>query len=457
MDALIVASVIGLGYFLNTQNESNSKAINKVRDTVPNAESFPNPNFDEVNNLLQDNADKKYTNLDKMGNAEAWNADIGKYAEPLAILNQSSTMIPIKKSQEKDLQAYRNNQRSGVVDDNIIRYKVPIPEVSLTPKGPQGSPATPVLPFFRGSPKGSIKMDTPSIQVEKFTFDEKYYKNKKEIPSLYDLAPQQLVSSSFPDQMDQSRFTTSFMRNGVLPFPQENVPAILPEYVRPETRTIDETRTKNNPKISYRGRVNTGEEPVKSRACPLTNFKRKGTDLTSNKQTSITTAPVPKEMYTKSEYRAPPCNKFSTSYVGNGSKGDFKEIYHDSEYGIKQKLTTIYSGIDHAVTTVNVKDEMSRSEWYNNPREQYGKPTSSYTPAGGIQKEGAKRGITTHQGNRRFITEKEYVGTGSPSVKNMGAIGIQTKTNNNTSADISARIDPTIMNQLLTNKFNITL
>ena len=82
--------------------------------------------------------------------------------------------------------------------------------------------------------------------------------HKKEVGNMFELQKENVFRMpNVPEDYRKSRYNISNTKNSLLPIKQIRVKPIdeAEEIVRPEYKTVDQLRSKNNPKITYQGRA----------------------------------------------------------------------------------------------------------------------------------------------------------------------------------------------------------
>jgi hypothetical protein len=107
-----------------------------------------------------------------------------------------------------------------------------------------------MMPFFGAKIKGG---GAPADIVSRYNGMDKM--SKQVLEAEQNGKQNTYGSSAFTTLVNQDRFNTSMYEANSLPFTQNRVAPIPPEYVRPEHKTVDELRVLANPKTEDMGRI----------------------------------------------------------------------------------------------------------------------------------------------------------------------------------------------------------
>jgi hypothetical protein len=111
-----------------------------------------------------------------------------------------------------------------------------------------------MVPFFGGSVKQNMSKDLYESKLELYTGkDYGTFIPKKEQGSLFKPYKQNIYGNKpFLDTYDKSRVAVSNNKNGIIPFPQYREKPLPQDLARARYKTVDELRTKSNPKMDYK-------------------------------------------------------------------------------------------------------------------------------------------------------------------------------------------------------------
>jgi hypothetical protein len=91
-------------------------------------------------------------------------------------------------------------------------------------------------------------------------------RNKQEVEPMFELFKENIYGTpNQPEELRKERLYQSNLKTNVLPGPQVRVRSVKPEYIRPRFFSVDELRTKTNPKVEYNGRI---QGPAKGTSKP---------------------------------------------------------------------------------------------------------------------------------------------------------------------------------------------
>lgn len=310
MEALIVAAIIGTGYAMNRDGLQRTKEIKQdtkvLPQNQPNGDNIFNSNRAlEIRQEEQKQADQLFA---KSKNSEKTNVMIA--GPPAPIFNKvdySNNNLPIefndtfdKGGQYSDyIQNYTENiskqEAARVQQDKTANntYVTGAPTTggwdgidtdsygaiqSLTGEmiDPKSFKHNNMVPFFGGSVKQNVD-DTANRQLfENFTGDQSLYKEKTEIAPMFKPAANFTNINGMQNftQLNRDRYYVSNTMKNVVPVPKVYVgPGLNKGYTaapsggfqQAETRdyvlpkTVDQLRVKSNPKVSYHGRIVSGQ------------------------------------------------------------------------------------------------------------------------------------------------------------------------------------------------------
>ena len=291
MEYLITASIVGLGYIYS--NNSNKKTFKQSKKTkIPLSQKSSTYNFYDSNasfNIRQN--EQKFAN--KLFNKSKYPEDtnIITPGPPYPIINNKvdyeDKKLPIEFNSNNDIQELRINDINNLntkISNNMVNNKRE-PEsggfqgISLT-----GNPIEPgnfthnnMQPFFGSTIKQNLDEFSTRGIMENFTGTNDNYQKKQEQKPFFQ--PQKNMANVYGSQnLDGymlDRYHVSTYRENETPIEKIQVgPGLNKGYTseptggfqQPDTRdyilpkTTDEIRVKTNPKISYYGRINSGEK-----------------------------------------------------------------------------------------------------------------------------------------------------------------------------------------------------
>ena len=134
-----------------------------------------------------------------------------------------------------------------------------------------------MTPFFGAKVKQSVDVNVNQPVLENFTGVSDFFKSKKEVPTFYDGAQQNIYGQQNVTDFIRDRVVLPRNTNNIFPLEKRNVgPGInrgfdetpvggfqqldVQEFARP--RTVDDLRVKTNPKETFRGEIIPGKSLV---------------------------------------------------------------------------------------------------------------------------------------------------------------------------------------------------
>lgn len=308
MEALIIGAIVGAGYMLNKDGLQRDKIVKADSKTLP--QNVPNgKNIFESDRVLenrkieQKQADDLYQ---KSKNSEDTNVMIAGPPQPIFNkVDYSNTNLPIEfndefnkgnKYSELLLDSAKQQQKSRKVSNELANNTYvtgeptangwknmdldtygPIPSLTGNLVDAANFKHNNMVPFFGGSIKQSVD-DTAHKQVfENMTGTNYNYQEKKEIKPMFEPKANFTNINGMQNfnQINRDRYYVSNIMNNVTPAEKVYVgpglnkgytsapsggfqQADTRDYVLP--KTVDQLRTKTNPKVSYHGRVLAGQK-----------------------------------------------------------------------------------------------------------------------------------------------------------------------------------------------------
>ena len=283
MEYLLAASVIGAGYMFNNNgtNRLNSPDYsgNISKNDMPNGDNiYANRSTVKIRNEEQNRADELFA---KTKNSEKTNVMIPGPPEPIFNkVDYADTSLPIEYVDEPITQREKNMKEIEKVIGLNGRKPVSggFREISLTgePIDPKKFVHNNMVPFFGGSIKQNMDGNNRT-KLESFTGAIENYQEKKEIAPLF--KPQCNISNPYGTQslggFQNDRYVVGNKRSNVTPIEKVYVgPGLNQGYTSHPTggfqqsdtrdyvlpKTTNESRVKTNPKLTYHGRIISGEK-----------------------------------------------------------------------------------------------------------------------------------------------------------------------------------------------------
>ena len=250
MDALLIlGGIIGTGVYLDNKKKNNVD-INSMDSDVNDVKVLP-----QHNNIYDTN-----------------NYNMSKQIEEITAIDMIDSMRNDKKNIIDSTQTYNNVHRNVNLDIGDIKYSEILQDISKDDfmKNDQGIST---VPYFKGNSAPTINFDNnygfqASIGGATATTE---WRNKKEVENLGDWKmPQNIHGRQWGEGIDSdfNRYIPGTMRKGELPFDQIKVQHIdeksfdnrLIDEAIANTKNIDNLRSSNNQKATYKGRVISGNE-----------------------------------------------------------------------------------------------------------------------------------------------------------------------------------------------------
>ena len=290
MECLIVLGILGLGYKL--QSDQNIKVKKKFIDKVTKNQ-IPSPEnvytSKRAFNIFQEEQNKANVLLEKSKYPQDTN--IVTPGPPLPIMynkvdySESTLPVEFNNYQKYDNILIEDNKQNKVEEHNLIKNNERTPNtggfqgISLTgdPINPNNFTHNNMVPFFGGAVRQNLDEFSTRGIFENFTGTQDNYQKKQEQSLLFQ--PQKNMSNVYGtgslDGFMLDRYYVSNIRSNETPIEKVYVgPGLNQGYTnepsggfqQPDAqnyatpKTTDEIRVKTNPKISYYGRLVSGEK-----------------------------------------------------------------------------------------------------------------------------------------------------------------------------------------------------
>ena len=275
----LIASLIGLGYYLNKDGRKERVSIDRKK-----VSKHHKPNSKEIYN--SSTVKKSRRQEQKMADAlweksknpietniipPMFNNRKSKQLQPASMLKKSSG-VPIKESQQKIIQKEKDIVPLSKVSNTQGWNPVVKRESQYVQKRP-GFFHNNMEPFFGGSIKQNMKPDLYRTKLEHFTGAQPSYKHKREVKRLFEPVKQNIFGNQVQEDRGLERYWVSDKKPHEKPFEQIKVgPGVglkpnekgkhgFHDPYRPKFKTVDELRVK--PKGVYKGRILKGIKFVK--------------------------------------------------------------------------------------------------------------------------------------------------------------------------------------------------
>ena len=242
-----VAGLIGLGIIMNKNGKQDRKSKTEINGKY-NLNNVYNSNIsNQAMQFEKELVEKKYN--------ESKNPD-------------TTNIIP-------------NNYNQKIINEpKVEKPDVIVSKLSGAPINRQNFTHNNMVPFFGSNIKQNMSDNSNSTIMEKFTGNGDGYQNKKEVTRMFKLEKKMSNVNGFKNNLDNDilRYDAGKIRNNELPIEQIKVgPGInnkygesgvggfhqldVQELMRP--KTVDEVRTVNNPKLTFKGRIIAGKKEIK--------------------------------------------------------------------------------------------------------------------------------------------------------------------------------------------------
>jgi hypothetical protein len=268
IEVYVALSLLGIGYFINKNKKNKINVKDNVKRKVK----------DNVKDNIKDSDNSFKRNIYESNMQQKVKKDEATKGKILYDEN-----IKQKKTQKYDSVSNPYNKQSEISGkfSNMTHNNM--------------------VPFFKGTMN---KMQNKSPFLESFTGNSEVYKNKSAVESLF--VPQKDITTGMGVNTDlyQGRFQKSVLMNNVTPVPQILVGKGIGQgydskpvggfqqlderdYVMP--RTVDELRAKNNPKLTFEGKIIDGQKHTKRANVPKIDKNKAETFYKNDKSRYFTT------------------------------------------------------------------------------------------------------------------------------------------------------------------------
>lgn len=262
MEVAVLMGLVGFGYLLNSKNKDHNPVditVNKDIST-PNGDNVYNSEFyNEADNVIRTLASNNFESSHEEGSNIINHQKIDRIGSDL--YNQ-----PLSE-QTNELEALKENFTDYVYSNATGSY---ISKDEFN-KNDQGYG---LKPYFSKAPVIEGLGDTRKLNAHQGGAQSEFYQSKKEASPFFALEKEQVFGNTFGEGMgDPNRYVNTNKRTNELPFTQERVSNI--DIKSPFNReigtiiadkaNIDNLRTENNPKVTYKGKVLSGKNINESR------------------------------------------------------------------------------------------------------------------------------------------------------------------------------------------------
>jgi|GEM_PF-754830 len=271
----LIASLIGIGYYLNKDGREERVSIKRKKvskhDKPNSKEIYNSDTVKKARRQEQNMANKLWKKSKKPIETNIippmFNNRKSKQQRPAVSIKKSSG-VPIKQSQQKIIQ----KEKDIIPLSNVSNTQGWKPVVKRESQHTQKRPGffhNNMEPFFGGSIKQNMKPDLYRTKLEHFTGAQPSYKHKKEVKRLFKPVKQNIFGNQVQKDRGLERYWISDKKPNEKPFEQIKVgPGVglkvnekskhgFHDSYRPKYKTVDELRVK--PKVSYKGRILKGD------------------------------------------------------------------------------------------------------------------------------------------------------------------------------------------------------
>ncbi len=255
MEVAVLAGLVGIGYLYNSNNKDKNPINKRIDKEVskPNGENVYHSEFyNEADKVIQTLATKNFESSHEEGTKVINNQKLDRigsdlYSKPL--------------DQEKEIHELKENFSDYIYSNATGSY---ISKDDFE-KNDQGYG---MKPYFSKAPVIEGLGDTRRLNAHQGGNQNEFYKTKKETANFFPLEKQEVFGNTFGEGMgDQTRYDSGNMKTNQLPFTQERVSHIDTKgelnreigKIIADKANIDNLRTENNPKLSYKGKLISGK------------------------------------------------------------------------------------------------------------------------------------------------------------------------------------------------------
>ena len=278
METVIFAGLLISGYLANQCNDDNANKnvekkykLNKKLNKELKKQLKKQEQINNINHKIQNKINKEINqeNNLKQELEEEMNQEIEEE------LNQEMEEEPIEYNQTSSI------FNISELDDDIsgrnkIKKNYKKVKSKLTGKSVEFSHNN-MQPFFGSTAKQNMDLTKPARELDIFTGGASLKQPKKEVGPLFEQEKQNIFGTQNYTEQYKKNINQSRYENHNLPFEQVKVgPGVGLEYDDGPTggfhqdireyqlpKTVDDLRAKNNPRVSYKGRIIKGKKEIK--------------------------------------------------------------------------------------------------------------------------------------------------------------------------------------------------
>ena len=265
MEGLLLLGLVGAGHLFNKQNSDKAPVTDplKIQPTMPSGDNiYDSDIYTLTENTVQGLAEEQFNESQK---------------EDSKIVNFQK-LDPVPANQEKDTKEEDVDKYEGFIFSSATGGYIPDKEFMQNDQGVQAAP------FFSGNAPVIENFDDNIFLNASQGIGNEFLQGKVETAPFFSTTAN--LSNPFGNTFgsyigDPSRYVSSNSQNNNLPFNQEYISHIDQkdglnmdvELAYAQRNSIDNTRTINNPKLGYEGRVLRGKEGMGEREMEQTVYK----------------------------------------------------------------------------------------------------------------------------------------------------------------------------------------
>lgn len=329
----ILVSLGSLGFFLN-KNKKNTE--NKLNDNLlgrekPSSKSTFNSNFVKESELKE----KELSTLNYLKSMKPTITNvIDSNVYPLDCndsKNYCNDSYNVYEEKEELLNGPLFNQKNDYLfSSKIEQFDENGNQISQLTGKPMEMTHNNMVPYttIKGDSRGYDNNNIYQTKLDKFTGNDKTTQPKNIKPFAQPSVNRMPNMPNFTQLVDRSRFDTSKLISGIIPFEQITVGKIPQQLIQTKPRNVDELRSKNSPKIVYEGRNNHGrKDQVPMNDIGIYEQKGRGKHLRSyepNIKNSIVGGFYKKGYSTNelTQIQEPKCKNVNEKNMGNPNKNN---------------------------------------------------------------------------------------------------------------------------------------
>jgi hypothetical protein len=260
MEALAIIGLIGIGLLSSNDEEDNTNTNIKKDIHLPTSDNLYNSSFYEKSNqiILNKSARNFESSMDEDSKVIS---NIKENRDGSGYLDNIVTELDNNMNDTKE--NFADYIYSNVTDEYISRGDFMLNDQGISTQ-----------PYFKHAPTPIDLNDTRSM--DRHQGDNKFNVSKKEQPQFFEM--EKNVGNVFGNQFgeyigDKSRYNESSLRTNELPFEQQKITNIDVKspinreigQIMADRSSIDNLRSKADPKLTYKGKLLPGKNVAESR------------------------------------------------------------------------------------------------------------------------------------------------------------------------------------------------